>query len=47
MGRIKKESFFASIEGGVQNLTFAILDAFAKDTDPLKVNLYIGGTFLF
>lgn len=43
MGVIKKESFFANIESGVQNLTFAILDAFAKDNSPNKVNLCIGG----
>lgn len=43
MERIKNESYFANIEGGVKNLTFAILDAFAKDNDPDKVNLCIGG----
>lgn len=43
MGIIKRESFFSSIEAGSKNLTFAILDAFAKDPDPNKVNLCIGG----
>lgn len=46
MGKIKRDSFFANIDSGVQNLTFAILDAFAKDTDPNKVNLCIGGESL-
>lgn len=46
MGRIIKDSFFANKganKGDTQNLTFAILDAFAKDNDPHKVNLCIGG----
>lgn len=47
MGIIKKKSFFTSIEAGSKNLTFAILDAFAKDTDPNKVNLCIGGEWDF
>lgn len=43
MGITKRDSFFSNIESGVQNLTFAILDAFAKDSNPNKVNLCIGG----
>lgn len=43
MGIIKRESFFSNIEADSKNLTFAILDAFAKDPDPNKVNLCIGG----
>lgn len=43
MGIIKRDSFFTNIESGSKNLTFAILDAFAKDPDPNKVNLCIGG----
>lgn len=43
MGIIKKESYFTNIEAGSKNLTFAILDAFAQDPDPNKVNLCIGG----
>lgn len=43
MGIIKKDSFFTNIEADSKNLTFAILDAFARDPDPNKVNLCIGG----
>lgn len=43
MGIIKKDSFFTHIESDGKNLTFAILDAYAKDNSPNKVNLCIGG----